>query len=129
MAKTATKEKKKKIRKTSEGKIFIQASYNNTIVTVADNDGNTIAWSSAGRAGFTGAKKSTPFAAQQVITDLMEEVQQAGFKQAQVYVKGIGSARDAAVRAIGASGVAITMIRDVTPIPHNGPRARKRRRV
>lgn len=131
MATTSTTraQKKKKIRKVREGRIYIQASYNNTLVTVTDAQGNVLAWSSAGRAGFAGARKSTPFAAQRVMADAIERLKPYGMEEARVLVKGIGSAREAAVRALGISNLTVISIRDITPIPHNGVRAPKRRRV
>ncbi len=126
---TKSTSKKKKIKKVREGKVYIQSSYNNTIVTVTDLQGNVLEWSSAGRAGFAGARKSTPYAAQRVISDVIGRLQPYGLEQVKVFVKGIGSAREAAVRSLGSAGLSITAIRDVTPIPHNGVRARKRRRV
>lgn len=124
-----TKKKTKKIRKVKEGRIYIQCSYNNTLVTVTDQNGNVLVWSSAGRAGFGGARKSTPFAAQKVMADAIERLKPFGMEEAKVYVKGIGSARESAVRSLGGSGINISTIRDMTPIPHNGVRAPKRRRV
>lgn len=126
---TQPRKKTKKVNKVREGKVFIQSSYNNTLVTVTDLNGNTLVWSSAGRAGFSGARKSTPFAAQQVMTDVVERLRPFGLEEARVYVKGIGNAREAAVRALVAADIGITSIRDITPIPHNGVRAPKRRRV
>lgn len=127
-AKTASK-KVKKARKVREAKVYIQSSYNNTLVTVTDAGGNVMVWSSGGRAGFAGARKSTPFAAQQVIADVLTRLKPFGVEEARVFVRGIGNAREAAVRALGASGLSIIAIRDITPIPHNGVRAPKRRRV
>lgn len=128
-AAVAPKKKSKKTRKVREGKLFIQSSYNNTLVSATDMNGNVLAWSSAGRAGFSGARKSTPFAAQKVIADLAERVKPFGLEEVKVYVRGIGSARESAVRAIAASGFNIVAIKDQTPIPHNGVRPPKRRRV
>ena len=127
--KTTQRKKTKKARKVREGKVFIQSSYNNTLVTVTDMNGNALVWSSAGRAGFAGARKSTPFAAQQVMADVVERLKPFGMEEARVYVKGIGNAREAAVRALVAADIGLTAIRDITPIPHNGVRAPKRRRV
>ena len=129
MATKAPTKKKKKTRKVKDGRVYIQSSYNNTIVSVTDENGNVLEWSSAGRAGFAGARKSTPYAAQQVVADLAERLEPYGLETVRVFVKGIGSAREAAVRSIGAMGVAVASIRDLTPIPHNGVRPRKRRRV
>lgn len=124
-----TKKKAKTRRKVREGKVFIQSSYNNTLVTVTDTAGNTLVSSSAGRVGFQGARKATPFAAQKVITSVLEQIQPIGLQEVRVYVKGIGSAREAAVRSLSAAGLTIASIRDITPIPHNGVRPKKRRRV
>ena len=131
MAETQAKTKKKSRakQKIREGKIFIQSTYNNTIVTVTDMNGNVVAWSSAGRAGFAGTRKATPFAAQQVIAHILEQLEPVGMTEMRVYVKGIGSAREAAVRSLSGAGIQITAIRDITPIPHNGVRPKKRRRV
>ena len=127
---TATKTKrKKKAEKVREGRVYIRSSYNNTLVSVTDTNGNALVWSSAGRVGFEGARKSTPFAAQKVMADVIERLQPFGMEEVRIYVKGIGSARESAIRALGASGFNIISIRDVTPIPHNGVRPRKRRRV
>ena len=126
---TTNKKKKTKIRKVREGNIYIQSSYNNMLVTVTDALGSTLVWSSAGRVGFAGTRKSTPYAAQQVIADVMERIKPFGLEEAKVYVKGIGNAREAAVRSLAAGGINISLIRDITPIPHNGVRPRKRRRV
>lgn len=126
---TKTKKKTKARRKVREGKIYIRTSYNNTIVSVTDMNGNVLAWSSAGRVGFAGARKATPFAGQQVVANVIEQVKPFGLEEARVYVKGIGSSRESAVRALAGTGIAITAIRDITPIPHNGVRPRKRRRV
>lgn len=124
-----TKKKTKARRKVREGNVYIQSTYNNTIVTVTDAEGNTVAWSSAGRVGFEGARKATPYAAQKVIADLIERLKPFNMEEVRVYVKGIGSARESAIRSLGVSGLTVTSIRDITPIPHNGVRAPKRRRV
>lgn len=119
----------KKSRKVREGRVYIQSSYNNTLISVTDNQGNVLAWSSAGRAGFSGARKATPFAAQKVMADVVERLKPFGLEEVKVFVKGIGSAREAAIRSLGVAGLSVTAIRDITPIPHNGVRAPKRRRV
>ncbi|MEK7557384.1 MAG: 30S ribosomal protein S11 [Patescibacteria group bacterium] len=129
MAEPKTKKKAKARRKVREGKVFIQSTYNNTIVTVTDTSGNVLVSSSAGRVGFSGARKATPFAAQQVVTNIVEQLQPIGLEEVRVYVKGIGSAREAAVRSLSGAGLTIASIRDITPIPHNGVRPKKRRRV
>jgi small subunit ribosomal protein S11 len=109
--------------------VHIQSSFNNTIVTITDPAGDTIAWSSAGKRGFKGSRKSTPFAAQLAAEDAARAAQDHGLRSASVLVKGPGAGREAALRAVQAAGVKITSIRDVTPIPHNGCRPPKRRRV
>ena len=124
--KRRTKRVKKNI---PAGVVHIQATFNNTIVTVTDPAGNTVAWSSAGVKGFKGSRKSTPFAAQLVAEDACRKAMDHGIKSVGVFVKGPGSGRESALRAIQAVGLRVTMIKDVTPIPHNGCRAPKRRRV
>lgn len=121
--------KKTERRKVKEGKVFIQSTYNNTIISVTDKEGNVLASSSAGRVGFSGTRKATPFAAQQAVADVLERLKPYGLQEAAVYVRGIGSARESAVRSLNVAGLTITSIRDITPIPHNGVRAPKRRRV
>jgi small subunit ribosomal protein S11 len=111
------------------GVVHIQATFNNTIVTITDPAGNTVAWSSAGVKGFKGSRKSTPFAAQLVSEDAARKAMDHGMKTVGVFVKGPGSGRESALRAIANTGLKITMIKDVTPIPHNGCRPPKRRRV
>ncbi len=126
---TTTKKKKTTRRKVKQGKVYIQSSYNNTLITVTDANGNVLATSSAGRVGFGGARKATPFAAQKAVADVLERVKPYGLEEAAIVVKGIGSARESAVRALSSSGLSIMSIKDVTPIPHNGVRPPKRRRV
>ena len=121
--------KKKEKRLVEEGIVHIQATFNNTIVTITDKQGNTIAWSSAGIKGFKGSRKSTPFAAQLAGEDAAKKAMEHGMKRLEVYVKGPGAGRESAIRAIQAAGLKITLIKDVTPIPHNGCRPPKRRRV
>jgi len=124
------KAKKKKIaRGITSGIAHIQASFNNTIITITDKQGNTLAWSAPGIVGYSGSKKSTPFAAQIAATDAARKAKEIGIKEVDVHVKGPGSGRESAIRALQASGLTIISIKDVTPIPHNGCRARKRRRV
>lgn len=125
----ARSKKGKTKRKVVSGAVYIQSTYNNTIVTVTDEQGNVIASSSAGRVGFAGARKATPYAAQQIVSHLLEQLKPVGLKDVKVFVRGIGSAREAAVRGLSAGGLTITAIRDITPIPHNGVRPPKRRRV
>ena len=111
------------------GRVYIQASYNNTLITVTDQKGNVVAWLSAGSLGFSGPKKSTPFAASKVAEAIAEKIQKSGPFNVDVFVRGVGGGRDAAVRALAAKGFNILSVRDVTPIPHNGPRPPKTRRV
>jgi len=112
------------------GKIFISASFNNTLVTVTDENGKTIAWGSSGKSGFKGTRKSTPFSATTAVDHVVKKVMaESDMKEVEVYIKGPGMGRDAALRAIRAAGLHITLIADMTPIPHNGPRPKKKRRV
>jgi small subunit ribosomal protein S11 len=121
---------KKKVKKNIQSGIaHVQSTFNNTIVTITDVAGSVVAWSSAGACGFKGSRKSTPFAAQLAAQDAAKKAQENGMKQLGVEVTGPGAGREAAIRALQASGLKITMIRDVTPIPHNGCRPPKRRRV
>lgn len=111
-------------------KVYVSASFNNTLVTVTDDKGATLAWGSSGASGFKGTRKSTPFAATSAVERVMKKAKDGfGVEEVEVYVKGPGSGRDAALRAIRSAGVKISLIADVTPIPHNGPRPRKKRRV
>jgi len=129
-AKKGSVRKKKKERKNIErGQAHIQASFNNTLVTLTDQSGNAISWSSAGSLGFKGSRKSTPFAAQMASEAAAKAAIEHGLKNVEVYVKGPGSGREAAIRALQTAGLEITMIKDITPIPHNGCRPPKRRRV
>ena len=123
------KAKKQKPKDLSMGKIFINATFNNTLVTITDANGDPIASSSSGAMGFKGARKSTPYAATTAVEAAVKKAQVAGIRNVEVYIKGPGSGREAAVRALRGSGFSIKTIADVTPIPHNGPRPRKRRRV
>lgn len=116
-------------QKFSEGKIFIQSTYNNTIISVTDQKGNVIAWMSAGSLGFSGPKKATPFAASKVAEAIAQKVEKTGPSTVEIYLRGVGSGRDSAVRSFAAKGFNITAIKDVTPIPHNGPKPPKVRRV
>ena len=132
MAKVATKKviKRRREKKNIEkGVVHIQATFNNTIVTITDVNGNAISWASAGELGFKGSRKSTPFAAQSASETAAKAAIDQGLKSVEVYVKGPGSGRESAIRALEAVGLQITLIRDVTPIPHNGCRPPKRRRV
>ncbi len=123
---TRTKRVKKNIEK---GAAHIRSSFNNTIVTITDVNGNALSWASAGGLGFRGSKKSTPFAAQTAAETAAKAAMEHGLKTVEVYVKGPGAGREAAIRALQAAGLEVTMIKDVTPIPHNGCRPPKRRRV
>jgi small subunit ribosomal protein S11 len=128
-AKGKASRKKKEKKNIQNGVAHIQSTFNNTIITITDVNGNTIAWSSAGSQGFKGSRKSTPFAAQLAADDAAKKAQEHGVQNIEVYVKGPGSGREAALRALQAAGFNVTLIRDVTPIPHNGCRPPKRRRV
>ncbi len=128
MAKKVRSKKKEK-KNISSGVVHIHSTFNNTIVTITDKAGNTIAWSSAGGQGFKGSRKSTPFAAQLAAQDAVSKAMEHGMKSVEVYVKGPGSGRESALRALQAAGFVITLIKDVTPVPHNGCRPPKRRRV
>lgn len=121
--------KRKKIQVDVSGKVYIKATFNNVIVTITDIYGNTISWSSAGRNGFKGSRKNTPFAAQVSADAAAKIARDMGLRKVDVYVKGPGSGREAAIRALQVIGLEITSIRDITPIPHNGCRPPKRRRV
>lgn len=129
MAKKRVKAKKRKVRIEPEGLVYIKASFNNIIISLTNKQGQVISWGSAGKAGFRGSKKNTPYAAQIAATDAARVAHEAGMRSATVFVKGPGSGREAAIRAVDAAGIKITQIRDVTPIPHNGCRPPKRRRV
>ena len=131
MAKVAKKVvKKRRERKNIEkGSVHIQATFNNTIVTISDVQGNTISWASAGELGFKGSRKSTPFAAQSASETAAKAAMEHGLKTVEVFVKGPGAGRESAIRALETVGLQITMIKDVTPVPHNGCRPPKRRRV
>ena len=127
---TEVKKTRKRDRKVStSGVAHVQASFNNTIVTITDMDGNVISWASAGKVGFKGSRKSTPFAAQVAAEASAREALNLGMKRVEVWVKGPGSGREAAIRSLQAAGLEISAIKDVTPIPHNGCRPPKRRRV
>jgi small subunit ribosomal protein S11 len=130
MAKPVRKTGKRKEKKNiTEGVAHIQSTFNNTIITITDLGGNVIAWASAGMQGFKGSRKSTPFAAQMAAEDAVKKAKEHGMRSVQVYVKGPGSGRESALRSLQLAGLNISLIRDVTPIPHNGCRPPKRRRV
>ncbi|MEK7580374.1 MAG: 30S ribosomal protein S11 [Patescibacteria group bacterium] len=119
----------KVIRQILKGRVNIQATYNNTIVTITDLQGNVLSWSTAGKMGFRGPKKATPYAAGIIVKDAAERAKKYGLKEVQVFVKGVGAGREAAIRALHANGLDISTIKDITPIPHNGCRPPKVRRV
>lgn len=121
--------KKKVVKQVVRGNAHILATYNNTIVTITDPNGNALGWASSGMAGFKGPKKATPYASTMVIKMLMEKIADYGLKEVNVYIKGIGKGRESAIRALYANGLNVLSINDVTPIPHNGCRSPKRRRV
>jgi len=123
------KAKKRVVKVESEGKVFINASFNNLIITFANLSGQAISWSSAGKVGFRGSKKNTPYAAQMASTDAGKVAYEAGLRKVEVFVKGPGAGRESAIRSILASGIEVTIINDTTPIPHNGCRPPKKRRV
>jgi len=125
--KTRTKKKSQKVD--AHGIAHVKATFNNTIVTITDTTGRAISWASAGKAGFKGSKKSTPFAAQLAGSSCAKEAMDMGLRKVEVWVKGPGSGREAAIRSLSAAGLEVTLIKDVTPIPHNGCRPPKRRRV
>jgi small subunit ribosomal protein S11 len=130
MAKQGARRGKKKVKKNvALGIAHLQATFNNTIMTICDREGATISWASAGSVGFKGSRKSTPFAAQMAAETAAKKAMEHGMRVVEVHVKGPGSGREAAIRALQAAGLEITLIRDVTPIPHNGCRPPKRRRV
>ena len=125
--KTRTRRRVKK--SISNGKVYIQSTFNNTLISITDNRGNVIAWDSAGTSGFTGSRKSTAFAAQRAAENVAQKGKNNGLKQVEVYVRGPGAGREAAIRSLQGAGILVTSIKDVTPIPHNGCRPPKRRRV
>lgn len=119
----------RKVMTTSSGKVYVSTTFNNTIVTITNEKGDTLSWSSAGSVGFKGTRKSTPYAATLAVEAAVRRARESGVQSVEVFIKGPGVGRDAALRAIRNSGLAISMIADVTPIPHNGPRPKKKRRV
>lgn len=130
MAQAVKTAKKKKVAKqVSHGRAYIQATFNNTIVTITDQNGDVLGWASSGMVGFKGPKKATPYAASQVVKRVAEAVAPTGIKELQVFVKGIGGGREGAIRALNTNGLQVLSVKDVTPIPHNGCRPPKRRRV
>ncbi|MBO4773801.1 MAG: 30S ribosomal protein S11 [Bacteroidales bacterium] len=129
MAKTTKVTKKRVVKVDALGKVFVHASFNNVIVTITNNSGQTISWSSAGKMGFRGSKKNTPYAAQMAAQDAAKVAYDLGLRKVKCYVKGPGGGRESAVRTVAAAGIDVTEIIDVTPLPHNGCRPPKRRRV
>ena len=129
MAKEAARVKRREKKNITSGVAHVSATFNNTMITITDAQGNAISWSSAGAQGFKGSRKSTPFAAQMAAEDAGKKAMEHGMKNLEVEVRGPGSGRESALRALQAAGFTITSIRDVTPIPHNGCRPRKKRRV
>ncbi len=125
--KTATKRKAERV--TENGRVYITATFNNTLVTITNNKGDTVGWSSAGAAGFKGTRKSTPYAATTAVEMVAKKAAAKGMKNVDVYIKGPGAGRDSALRALKSAGLSISQIADITPIPHNGPRASKKRRI
>ena len=125
----AVAKKKKEKKSVYEGNVYIQATFNNTIITITDLNGNAISWASSGGLGFRGAKKSTPFAAQTVTETAVQKALNVGLREVHVFVKGPGVGRESAIRQLGALGLKVRSINDVTPIPHNGCRPRKARRI
>lgn len=129
MARRQTRTKRRDRKNIEQGIVHIQSTFNNTIITITDRVGNAISWSSAGAVGFKGSRKSTPFAAQMAAETAAKEAMQHGLKEVECTVKGPGAGREAAIRSLQAAGLQVNMIKDVTPIPHNGCRPPKRRRV
>jgi small subunit ribosomal protein S11 len=129
-AEEAPVKKKKKLKKqVTRGRATIQCTYNNTIVTISDMNGNALAWSSSGHMGFKGAKKSTPYAATQVVADVTEKVKKYGVTELEIFVKGVGSGREGSIRALANNGFTLLGIKDTTPVPHGGCRPRRPRRI
>ncbi|MEM7494222.1 MAG: 30S ribosomal protein S11 [Pseudomonadota bacterium] len=129
MARQTTRVAKRARKNISSGVVFVNSTFNNTMITIADAQGNTISWSSSGAMGFKGSRKSTPYAAQVAAEDAAKKAMEHGLQTVEINVKGPGSGRESAVRALQAAGLAVTAIRDTTPVPHNGCRPPKRRRV
>jgi small subunit ribosomal protein S11 len=129
-AKSAPRSRNKKAaRSVPTGRAYIQATYNNTIVTLTDLTGNVLAWSSAGAVGFSGPKKATPYAASVIVKSVVEKAKPYGLREVAVFVRGVGSGRESAIRSMHANGLVVTLIKDVTPLPHNGCRAPRPRRI
>ncbi|QTL99275.1 30S ribosomal protein S11 [Iocasia frigidifontis] len=129
-AKKRVKKSKKKIKRNiDKGQAHIRSTFNNTIISITDDKGNVVAWSSSGKVGYEGSRKSTPFAAQIAAEDAAQQAVDQGVKEIEIFVKGPGSGRESAIRSLQAAGLNVTLIKDITPIPHNGCRPPKRRRV
>lgn len=126
--KKTIKKKKNAVATTHAGRLYVSSTFNNTIATITNEKGDAIAWSTAGNSGFKGTRKATPFAATTVVENALKKAQEVGIKSIEVFIKGPGVGRDAALRAVRSSGMSITMIADITPIPHNGARPKKKRR-
>lgn len=126
---TKNNRQKKEVKNVSHAKAFVTATFNNTLVNVTDPNGDTMVWGTAGASGFKGARKATPYAATTAVETVAKKIKEKGVTSIEIYIKGPGPGRDAAIRAFKSAGLEITAIADVTPIPHNGPRASKRRRV
>jgi len=126
---TKVAKKKSTLTITDKGKLYVSATFNNTLVTITNEKGDTIAWSSAGASGFKGTRKSTPYAAGSAVEQVAKKALEKGIKTVEIYIKGPGAGRDAALRAVKAAGISISLIADITPMPHNGPRAQKKRRI
>ena len=129
MAEKKVTKKKKVLKLVSHGRAYVQATFNNTIVSLTDQNGDVLGWASAGGAGFKGAKKATPYAAGMVVKKVLEAIKDAGLKEVTVFVKGIGGGREAAIRAMQVAGIAVEGVHDVTGVPHGGVRPKKARRV
>ena len=129
LTKLSKSKKKKAVKSVSQGNVYVQATYNNTIITLTDLNGNTLAWSSAGNCGFKGPKKATPYAAGMIVKAAADRVKEIGLKEVNVFVRGVGAGRDSAIRALNANGFQVLSIKDLTPLPHNGCRSPKPRRV
>jgi small subunit ribosomal protein S11 len=128
-AQSSSGKKKTQVAITGMGRVYVTSTFNNTLITITNDKGDTVGWSSAGSVGFKGTRKSTPFAASSAMEAVVKKVVEKGLKTVEVYVKGPGAGRDSALRAIKSGGLSISLISDITPVPHNGPRAKKKRRI
>jgi len=129
MARESARPRRKERRTVSQGRAYVQSTFNNTIVTITDNEGGVLAWASSGTVGFKGSRKSTPFAARLAAEAVARKVLEYGMRRVDVYVKGPGGGRETAIRSLQSAGLEVTSIRDITPIPHNGCRPPRRRRI